>query len=154
MIRHEYETIYVTRPDLEEADQARIDDKLKAIVDNKGGELLIFEQWGKRKLAYPIRNKLQGSYQYLHYAAPAELPVELERNMNLEDSLIRYITVRLSENIDLDAVRADAESAREQRSARLGLEVDLSSLSEGDDDDSTSDSVDDDDDDNTSNEEG
>ena len=118
MIRHEYETIYVTRPDLEEADQARIDEKLKGIVDNKGGELLVFEQWGKRKLAYPIRNKFQGSYQYLHYAAPAELPIELERNMNLEDSLIRYITVRLSENIDLDATRSEAETAREQRRRR------------------------------------
>ena len=44
MIRHEYETIYLTRPDLDEAAQARIDDKLKGIVENKGGELLVFDK--------------------------------------------------------------------------------------------------------------
>lgn len=131
MIRHEYETIYVTRPDLDEDAQARIDDKLKGIVDAKGGELLVFEQWGKRKLAYPIRSQLQGSYQYLHYVAPADLPIELERNMNLEDSLIRYITVRLGIDVDVDEVRAGAQAAQDQRIERLGL--DFNEEEEGDD---------------------
>ncbi len=120
MIRHEYETIYVTRPDLDEAQQTRIDEKLKGIVEN-GGDLLVFEQWGKRKLAYPIRHLLQGSYQFLHYVAPASLPVELERNMNLEDSLIRFITVRLNENVDVEVSRAAALAAVDTRAARLGL---------------------------------
>ena len=120
MIRHEYETIYVTRPDLDEAQQARIDDKLKGIVEN-GGDLLVFEQWGKRKLAYPIRHVLQGSYQFLHYVAPAALPTELERNMNLEDTLIRFITVRLNENVDVEVARAEALAAVDGRASRLGL---------------------------------
>jgi len=121
MIRHEYETIYVTRPDLEEAEQLRIDEKLKGIVANGGGDLLIFEQWGKRKLAYPIRRNLQGSYQFLQYVAPAELPFELERNMNLEDTLIRYMTVKLGENVDVEAARTAALEATERRIARLGV---------------------------------
>lgn len=139
MIRHEYETIYVTRPDLESDNQARIDDKLKGIVENKGGELFMFEQWGKRKLAYPIRRSLQGSYQYMHYAAPANLPVELERNMNLEDSLIRYITVRLNENVDVEVVRAGAEAAQAERVQRLGLSLDAGSAEEDGQDDVTED---------------
>lgn len=140
MIRHEYETIYVTRPDLDEAQQARIDDKLKGIVEN-GGDLLLFEQWGKRKLAYPIRRVLQGSYQFLQYVAPAELPIELERNMNLEDSLIRYITVRLGENVDVEQSRAAALAAQDRRASRLGIgaeDEDGESVSDEDDDDSNS----------------
>lgn len=140
MIRHEYETIYVTRPDLDEAQQARIDDKLKGIVEN-GGELLIFEQWGKRKLAYPIRRMLQGSYQFLHYVAPADLPIELERNMNLEDTLIRYITVRLNENVEVEATRAAALAIQDRRASRLGLgaeDEDGESVGDEDSDDANS----------------
>ena len=136
MIRHEYETIYVTRPDLEEADQNRIDEKLKGIVTNGDGDLLVFEQWGKRKLAYPIRRHLQGSYQFLQYVAPPELPFELERNMNLEDMLIRFITVKLDENVDVEAARTAAVEATERRIARLGVEAD--DEDEGDADSDTS----------------
>ncbi len=145
MIRHEYETIYVTRPDLDEADQARIDEKLQAIISNGNGEILVFETWGRRRLAYNIRRQQQGTYQYLHYVAPAELPNELERNMNLEDSLIRYLTVKLAEEVDPEAAREGAAAQQERRVGRLGLvpEEDESSDDEdtGDDDSSDDDSA-------------
>ncbi len=141
MIRHEYETIYVTRPDLTEADQSRIDEKLQGIISNGSGDLLVFETWGRRKLAYPIRRQQQGAYQYLHYVAPAELPGELERNMRLEDSLIRFLTVKLDEQVDLEAARESATAEQERRVGRLGLVVEDE---DGDDGSSDSDSTDDD----------
>lgn len=140
MIRHEYETIYVTRADLTEDDQTRIDDKLQGIIA-AGGEVLAFESWGRRKLAYPIRRQLQGTYKYLHYVAPAELPNELERNMRLEDSLIRFLTVRLGENVmPDDEIRALALQAQERRSGRLGLSATYEEEAEGDDSSITNDS--------------
>lgn len=135
MIRHEYETIYVTRPDLTEEDQTRIDDKLLNLISNDGGDLLVHESWGRRKLAYPIRRQLQGTYKYLHYVAPAELPQELERIMRLEDSLIRFLTVKLGENVsDAEEARTLALQAQERRGGRLGLS---SSEDEVDSDDSS-----------------
>ncbi|MCB9778000.1 MAG: 30S ribosomal protein S6 [Alphaproteobacteria bacterium] len=141
MIRHEYETIYVTRPDLEAEEQTRIDERLQATISKGDGEVLSFDNWGRRKLAYPIRRHLQGTYQYLHFVGPAELMLEIERVMNLEDSLIRYITVKLEENIDLEEVRAGLDAAAERR-ARLGLVA--SDDEDASDDDSDDDSSDDD----------
>lgn len=137
MIRHEYETIYVTRPDLDEATQARIDEKLQGLIAAGGGDLLVFETWGRRKLAYPIRRNLQGSYQYMHYVAPADLPTEVERNMRLEDLLLRFITVKLDEEVDAEELRTTALAKQERRIARLGLG------SDEDDDDIESDDNDD-----------
>lgn len=135
MIRHEYETIYVTRPDLTEADQTRIDDKLQSLITTDGGETLVFESWGRRKLAYPIKRQLQGTYKYLHFVAAAEIPAEIERVMNLEDGLIRFLTVKLAENVAIDDdVRTLAVQAQERRTGRLGL---TSSEDEVDSDDSS-----------------
>ncbi|RME22806.1 MAG: 30S ribosomal protein S6 [Deltaproteobacteria bacterium] len=140
MIRHEYETIYVTRPDLADADQTRIDEKLQGIIAAGNGELLVFESWGRRKLAYPIRRHQQGTYQYLHYVGPSDLPGQLERSMRLEDALIRFLTVKLDEDVDIEAVRQAAAAEQERRSDRLGL---IAEENEEDEEDVDSDSADD-----------
>lgn len=144
MIRHEYETIYVTRPDLEAAEQTRIDERLQTTISKGAGEVLSFDNWGRRKLAYPIRRHQQGAYQYLHFVGPADLMLEVERVMNLEDSLIRYITVKLEEDVEVDAVRANVDAAAERR-ARLGLTVEEEDDTSSDDDDSSDDESSDDD---------
>lgn len=137
MIRHEYETVYVTRSDLTEEDTTKIDDKLQGIIASYGGDMLVFESWGRRKLAYPIRRQLHGTYKYMHFLAPADLPIELERNMRLEDSLIRFLTVRLAENVvgDVEELRTLAAQAQERRTGRLGLYA--SDEEERDDDDAS-----------------
>ena len=52
------------------------------------------DEWGKRRLAYAIQYKTEGYYMLMYIKAPAELPREIERNMQISDSILRYLTVR------------------------------------------------------------
>jgi small subunit ribosomal protein S6 len=70
-------------------------------------------------MAYLIRKHTQGHYIYLNYAGGAELPTEVERNLGIEDNLLRYLTVRLAENIDLEKHRVDAIERQRKRVEKM-----------------------------------
>jgi small subunit ribosomal protein S6 len=118
-MQHEYETIYVARPDLDEAETKRITEKIEGVITKGGGSIFVNEDWGKRKMAYLIRKHTQGHYIYLNYAGSAELPSEVERNLGIEDNLLRYLTVRLAENIDLEKHRVDAIERQRKRVEKM-----------------------------------
>jgi small subunit ribosomal protein S6 len=63
-------------------------------VVKNGGEVDRVDEWGKRRLAYAIQYKTEGYYVLMYIKAPAELPREIERNMQISDSVLRYLTVR------------------------------------------------------------
>jgi small subunit ribosomal protein S6 len=119
MILNEYETIYVARPDLTDDVMTRITTRFEGIVLDKGGTMLVSEDWGKRKLAYIIRKHQRGHYIYLNYVAPAPLVGEMERNLGLEDDLLRFLTVKLEENVEVEARRAIAEERKRLRIERM-----------------------------------
>ena len=104
MILNEYETTYITRPELAEDVQLRLLEKLTEVLTSGGGSLFVHDSWGRRKLAYPIKKHNHGHYIYLNYAAPAELPKELERIIRLDDQIIRFLTVKLNDNIVVEDV--------------------------------------------------
>jgi len=76
MIAHEYETTFILRPELDEAESNRLLERLKALITDAAGTILIYEDWGKRKLAYPIQKHQFGHYVHinarLHPAHPSE----------------------------------------------------------------------------------
>ena len=163
MLIHEYETIYILPPDLDEAVMERIQGKIETAVTGAGGEILVSEDWGRRKLAYIIRKHQHGVYRYLNYVGAPEVPVQLERQANLEDNLVRYITVRLAESVDVEERRVLAEERRRKREEAAAREArsleesaarggrddrrDRDDRRRGRDDDDGDDSDDDDDDD-------
>ena len=119
MILNEYETIYVARPDLTEDVMTRITQKFEAVVTDRGGSMLVSEDWGKRKLAYLINKHQRGHYIYLNYVGPAALVGEMERNLGLEDDLLRFLTVKLEEDVEVESRRAIAEERRRLRIERM-----------------------------------
>ena len=105
--QREYETIYVLRPD---AGSDRIKDvnaRVNKVIDDADGKLLRVENWGKRKLAYEIRKNNKGIYLYWRYLAPATLVLELERNLRMLDDVIRFLTVKVDEDVDPKARPSD-----------------------------------------------
>ena len=85
------------------------------LIAANGGEVeKVDETWGKRRLAYAIDYKTEGWYVLVTFKAPAELPRELERNLEIYDSVIRYLVVKLVEkrsNVKPRAVRPAAPVA-------------------------------------------
>ena len=93
-IVNSYETLYVIDPDLtEEAIRATIDKFAKLITDN-GGEIESTDEWGKRRLAYPINDKPEGYYVLVNFKSEATLPSELERIFGITEGILRSIVIR------------------------------------------------------------
>jgi small subunit ribosomal protein S6 len=96
----EYETIYILRPDSTTDVIAQVNQKIRGIVETGGGRLLKVDNWGKRKLAYEVKKQLKGIYLFFSYLGTAGLVEEVERNLRLTDSVIRYYSVKIAENVD------------------------------------------------------
>jgi small subunit ribosomal protein S6 len=90
-----YETLYILKPDLEEEKKDALIAKFSEIITSNGGTITKTDEWGKRKLAYPIDYINDGYYVLTYFSANAELPAELERNFKISDDVIRYIVVNL-----------------------------------------------------------
>lgn len=136
---NEYETIFVARPDLPEEEVIRIRTKLEGILAAGAAEVLEFDDWGRRKLAYIIEKHNHGHYHYLNYVSPAALPLELERNLRNEDNLIRFLTVRLGEDVDLEACRVAATERIRLKALRAAEQASDDYAEDSDDEDSSED---------------
>lgn len=91
---NQYEVMYVIDPTLEDSARTELINRFSDLVKKNGGEVDRVDEWGKRRLAYAIQYKTEGYYVLMYIKAPAELPRELERNMQINDSILRYLTVR------------------------------------------------------------
>ena len=99
----EYETIYILRPDLPESTISDVNKKIRGIIETSGGQLLKVENWGKRRLAYEVKKHFKGTYLFWNYLGKAGLVDEVERNLKISDSVIRFYTVKMDENVDPQA---------------------------------------------------
>lgn len=91
-----YELTYIIDTALEETARKELIEKVSALIAANGGEVeKVDETWGKRRLAYAINYKTEGWYVLVTFKAPADLPRELERNLEIYDSVLRYMIVKL-----------------------------------------------------------
>lgn len=90
-----YETLYILKPDFEEEKKDALIAKFSEIITSNGGTITKTDEWGKRRLAYPINYINDGYYVLTYFSANTELPAELERNFKISDDVIRYIVVNL-----------------------------------------------------------
>lgn len=98
----EYETTVVIRPDIGGDAVETTLDRFRDVVKNSGGKLVAINHWGKKKLAYEIEKHTRGIYVHTHYLGGNTLVAELERNMRISDNVLRFLTVRLAENVGAD----------------------------------------------------
>ena len=111
-----YECTFVARPDLGKNDVSKLTDQLAKIVTDNGGAIVKNEYWGLRTLAYKINKMGKGHYTMLGISAPAAALKELERNMGINEDIIRTLTVRVekmdaSPSVMLQQQRGDGTEA-------------------------------------------
>ena len=99
----EYETIFILRADTANDGVAQVNTRLRGVLETMGGKALKLDNWGKRKLAYEVKKQLKGIYLYWRYLATSGVVEELERNLRMLDSVIRYYTVKVDEDVDPQA---------------------------------------------------
>ena len=100
-----YETFIIADPDLPDESISAVDNKVQSIVTSNGGEVLTYVPWGKRKLAYAIRKRTRGLYVLMEYAGGPKLVSELERNLRIDERILKFITVMLEDRFDPEKER-------------------------------------------------
>ncbi len=94
---NKYELIYVIDTAMEETARNELIARFNGMIEENGGKVEKVEEWGKRRLAYTINYKNEGYYVLVHFTANAELPREIERVMQINESILRYLTVKVEE---------------------------------------------------------
>ncbi|EHQ92349.1 30S ribosomal protein S6 [Desulfosporosinus youngiae] len=89
-----YEILYIIRPDLDEEATTALVDRLGGLVAANGGANLTVEKWGKRRLAYEIKDYREGQYILMNFEGEGRTSQEIERVMKISDDVIRFLTVR------------------------------------------------------------
>ena len=91
---NQYEVMYVIDPTLDDGARVELINRFSELVKKNGGEVDRVDEWGKRRLAYAINYKTEGYYVLMYIKAPSSLPQELERNLQIADSVLRYLVIR------------------------------------------------------------
>ena len=121
--KREYETIYILRPDITNEVIGQVNVKIRGVLEAGGGTLLKVENWGKRKLAYEVQKQMKGIYLFFSYLGTAGLVEEVERNLRLTDSVIRYYSVKMAENVDPATRTTEVTDESFAKAATPGPEV-------------------------------
>jgi small subunit ribosomal protein S6 len=115
-----YETIFITNPELSEEDQNTLQEKVRSIMSNWKGEIIKIEDWGPKKLSYQIRKNTRGRYFLVDYLTDAPpLVRELERNLRLNDGVLKFLTVNTSARLQPEQVQALKTAALADQTIRV-----------------------------------
>ncbi len=93
---NQYETDFIITPVLSDPQMKETVQKFKNLIVDNGGEIVHEEEWGLRKLAYPIQKKTTGFYALIEFKAKPEFIAKLETEYRRDERIIRFLTVKLN----------------------------------------------------------
>ena len=116
-MRRDYELGFILDPEVNEEQSNAIIERIQQIVNNHDGEVVRISQWGRRRLAYPIRHKRDGFYVFFDMILTPETVSELDRNMRVTEEILRHIIIRRDPKIVQQEREARAAQAAQAQSA-------------------------------------
>jgi small subunit ribosomal protein S6 len=131
---HKYETVFVTDPTLTEEENEEIIRMLDEVATSGGGTVHKVERWGKRRLAYPILHKEEGTYVLMLIECPSDLVREIDRRYRMNDRILRHQTVRVQDDSQLgpSPIMKSRAAERDETGADPGPFAPASPALEGD----------------------
>ena len=105
-----YESIFIVRPSISDDETNQLIEKMKGVLDKSGATLIKLENWGKKKLAYEVKRERRGTFVYLHFKAAGNAVAELEHSYRLEDSVMKFLTVKLEHGLLIQPVGPPKEA--------------------------------------------
>ena len=112
-----YETIVIIDPDLSHEQRLPVFERLKDLIVQQGGFLVIVDEWGDKRLAYEIKKRSRGYYVRLDFCGTGALVNEMERFFRIDERVLKYMTVLLDKDVDVEKIKenmAEAEASKEQ----------------------------------------
>jgi len=128
--KRQYETTFIINPALDDPQIDAVINKVKDLITRNGGEIKTVDKWGRKRLAYPIHKKNNGFYTCIEFEAQGDVVRKLERAYQLDEQIIRYLTVILDKKAlqakQLAATRGELAEVEEELLAdeELTLEED------------------------------
>ena len=113
-----YECVFIARQEISSTQAEQLADEMAEIIVNNGGEVKNREYWGLKNLAYRIKKNRKGHYTMFHLEAPSDAVGEMERNMGLNEDILRHLTIRLDELPEGPSIMMQAKSDRGDRGRR------------------------------------
>jgi small subunit ribosomal protein S6 len=95
-----YETIFIITPDSSDEELKAVQDKYRGLVTGMDGLVTDYNEQGKKRLAYEVKKQNKGYYVLMDYVGSSDLVAELERNMRLEDRILKYLTIKITNEVD------------------------------------------------------
>lgn len=117
---YEYETIYITKPDIPVARAEKIAEKVQKILTENKAKIELIKDWGKRKLAYPIAKNSMGHYFMVSYAGTGSFIGDLERILKFDEDVVRYMTIKKG-SVEENAKKAGPKKHIELEEAHTGF---------------------------------
>jgi small subunit ribosomal protein S6 len=118
-----YETILITHVDLSEDELTGLIARYGAIITERKGILVKVERWGKRRLAYMIKKQARGFYLLFDYAGESAAVNELERNLKINDKILKFMTVMRDNAVDPAALEREIAEAAQKTEKKETEEV-------------------------------
>ena len=121
-----YEHVLIARQDISAQQAEALNDQLKALLEEQGGKVAKIEYWGLRNLSYRVKKNRKGHYSLLAIDAPAPAVKEMERQLSINEDVLRYGTFKVEElDLELSPIlaRRDRERERERRNPYEDLAV-------------------------------
>jgi len=102
-----YETLYLLPPDLSQDDYNAVLEKFNGIIGKNGGVVIRVDEWGKKELAYQVRKFDKGFYVLLQYCGPPGITSLVERDLRLDDRVMKYQTIKLRDKADPEELKKE-----------------------------------------------
>ena len=129
-----YESTVIIDPDIPPESRTPLLEKINEIISQKSGFLVKLNEWGAQKLAYEIMKKTRGYYVHIDYCGTGLLVSEMERFFRIDDRVIKFMTVLLEKNSDIEKIKAKMAEAEAEAasSAQMNKSEVTETLSEDD----------------------
>jgi small subunit ribosomal protein S6 len=90
-----YETTFIVSATLDDAQIDAVIEKVKEVIVKNGGDVRSLEKWGRKRLAYTVDKKNNGFYVFFEFKGPGDLIAKMDRHYQLDEQIIRYLTIQL-----------------------------------------------------------
>ncbi len=115
MAKRVYEVMFIAAPETADEDIAKLNESITNLIETEGGSVVKLEDMGRRRLAYPINKKTDGYYVLFEIEGSGQEIAELERRMRVNDTIMRYLTVRVDEERKTAQKLTDKRESRQKR---------------------------------------
>ena len=109
-----YECVTIARQDISSAQVDALNERFSTVITENGGTVANIEYWGLKNLTYKINKNRKGHYVLMHIDAPSDAVKEMERQMRLDEDMMRYLTLRVEEFEELPTVQMRSRGTRDR----------------------------------------